>query len=304
MSAAKSIKSAAVSSSAQRKPVRRRAGTKTASSTPQVDLVRKRVPARPVVREAAKKAPAKSQAQPDPGEKGKTMIERSAPGLTPESKAISQELPVADMERTAQDDTEVVLTASVDRDSGADSTLSKYFREMANHRVLTPKEEIDAAREGEKLEIGYWEALFCYAPAFETVIAVVERNVEDATPLAVESVPMRKLARAAKRGKFLPAQQSRWTKLSNALSTKLRVLDSDRLFVAEAYQAVHRLAGVYSAERDIAGGEGRITPAFKRYLTTVEHGRRAQSDAKNRFVAANLRLVVSIARRYNRGRLP
>jgi RNA polymerase primary sigma factor len=61
---------------------------------------------------------------------------------------------------------------------------------------------------------------------------------------------------------------------------------------------------MYSAERDIEGDEVRITAAFKRYLAAVEHAQRAQSDAKNRFVAANLRLVVSIARRYNRGRLP
>jgi RNA polymerase primary sigma factor len=268
--------------------------------------VRKRAPQRPAARESvAKKAVGKPQAQQDPVEKGKTtMIERSATGLAPDtSKGPVQDIPVTDVERAAQDDTEVALQAPVDRESGADSTLSKYFREMAHHRVLTPKEEIEAAREVERLEVGYWEALFSYAPAFETVIAVIERNVEDPSSL-VESAPMRKLARAAKRGKLATSQQSRWNKMSNALSTKLRVLDSDRLFVAEGYQAVHRLAGMYSAERDIEGDEVRITAAFKRYLASVENGRRAQSDAKNRFVAANLRLVVSIARRYNRGRLP
>jgi RNA polymerase primary sigma factor len=36
----------------------------------------------------------------------------------------------------------------------------------------------------------------------------------------------------------------------------------------------------------------------------VRAAQKAQQRAKNRFVAANLRLVVSIARRYNRGRLP
>src|SRR5689334_744468 len=174
---------------------------------------------------------------------------------------------------------------------------------MAQHRVLTPKEEIEAAQEVERLEIGYWRALLSYAPAYETVASVLERVVIE-EPLPAEAALLRKLARAAKRGKFSPNQQSKWDKLAAALSTRLRVLDSDRLFVSESFQAVHRLAGMYSVNRDIEGDEVRITTAFRKYLAAVEHARRAQSEAKNRFVAANLRLVVSIARRYNRGRLP
>jgi RNA polymerase primary sigma factor len=131
---------------------------------------------------------------------------------------------------------------------------------------------------------------------------VLERVVTE-EPLP-EAPLLRKLARAAKRGKFSPNQQSKWDKLAAALSTRLRVLDSDRLFVSESFQAVHRLAGMYSVNRDMEGDEVRITTAFRKYLAGVENARRAQSDAKNRFVAANLRLVVSIARRYNRGRLP
>jgi len=41
----------------------------------------------------------------------------------------------------------------MERQGGGDSTLSKYFREMASHRVLTPQEEIEAAQEVERLEI-------------------------------------------------------------------------------------------------------------------------------------------------------
>ncbi len=40
------------------------------------------------------------------------------------------------------------------------------------------------------------------------------------------------------------------------------------------------------------------------YLAVVDRARVAQQMGKNRFVTANLRVVVSIARRYNRGRLP
>jgi RNA polymerase primary sigma factor len=47
-----------------------------------------------------------------------------------------------------------------------------------------------------------------------------------------------------------------------------------------------------------------MTREYRAYLERVAAKFQIQHDAKNRFVKANLRLVVSIARRYNRGRLP
>ena len=303
MSAAKLVKSPAVSKTASRKVQRRRDGTKHAVDSRRVELAPKRAARRSTTGRAT---PAGAQVARAPqhsstvGAKGEDMTKRAANEASSDEKSRVQDISVADGAPAAQDDTESTLQV-LDRETGADSTLSKYFREMAQHRVLTPKEEIEAAREVERLEIGYWEALLSYPPAFETVAAVLERNVPE--PLA-ELPTLRKLARAAKRGKLATAQQTRWDKQARNLATQLRVLDSDRVFVSESYQAVHRLAGMYSVERDIEGDEVRITAAFKRYLASVERGRRSQSDAKNRFVAANLRLVVSIARRYNRGRLP
>jgi RNA polymerase primary sigma factor len=189
----------------------------------------------------------------------------------------------------------------MERQGGGDSTLSKYFREMAHHRVLTPQEEIEAAQEVERLEIGYWEALFAYGPAFETVAVVLDQHLEAPLP---EVAAMRKASRTVARGKSAKKSQDKWDEMATALATKLRELDSDRIFVNQADKAVHRLVGDFAVDRDMLGDEVRITPAFKRYLSRVEHAHEAQQRAKNRFVAANLRLVVSIARRYNRGRLP
>jgi RNA polymerase primary sigma factor len=192
----------------------------------------------------------------------------------------------------------------LERQGAGDSTLSRYFREMANHRVLTPQEEIEAAKEVERLEIGYWETLFTYIPCFETVAQVVEFHLSQMEVMPDELVALRKAAKASKNRKLGKRQQEKWDELATALATKLRELDSDRIFVQESDKAVHRLAGAYAAERDMVGDEVRITSQFKAYLTDVGRARRAQQNAKNRFVAANLRLVVSIARRYNRGRLP
>jgi RNA polymerase primary sigma factor len=174
---------------------------------------------------------------------------------------------------------------------------------MATHRVLTPQEEIEAAREVERLEIGYWETLLSYPPVYETVGCILDVHVPVEEPIQ-ELTTLRKMAKSAKGGKLTPRSQTKWDKTVCAAAVKLRAADSDRIFVSESDRAVQRIAGRYAEERDIIGAEVRVTQAFKGYLTRVRRARHAQLGAKNRFVAANLRLVVSIARRYNRGRLP
>jgi len=189
----------------------------------------------------------------------------------------------------------------LERQGGGDSTLSRYFREMACHRVLTPAEEIEAAQRVERLEIGFWEALFAYPACFETVATVIEAFAEESPE---DLAGMRKLAKSARRGKLGTRQEVRWNEAATKLATHMRAIDGDRIYVQQSYKAVHRLAGEFAEERDMVGDEVRITSSFRKYLQGVERAQRAQQRAKNRFVAANLRLVVSIARRYNRGRLP
>ena len=53
--------------------------------------------------------------------------------------------------------------------SAGDTMLSRYFRDMATHRVLRPDEEVEAAKAVEDLERKYWVALLAYPPAFETI---------------------------------------------------------------------------------------------------------------------------------------
>ena len=208
--------------------------------------------------------------------------------------------PTEDQLRKADADARKALK-EMERHGGGDSTLSRYFREMAGHRVLTPLEEVEAAQEVERLEIGYWEALLSYIPAFETVACVLDVHLEE--PVA-ELATLRKMIKGARRGKLAKRTQTKWNGTVSSASRKLRELDGDRVFVQDSDRAVHRLAGKYAEERDMLGDEVRITSAFQKYLKDVQRARRAQLHAKNRFVAANLRLVVSIARRYNRGRLP
>jgi RNA polymerase primary sigma factor len=226
--------------------------------------------------------------------------------ITSEESFESFEEPTGAQLAEAQREMERALKDMKGKSSG-DSTLSRYFREMANHPVLTPQQEVDAAKRVERLEIGYWGALFSYAPACETIGIVLEKLLgELSIEPPQEIAQLRKLAKTAgKNGKLLKKNQDRWNELTAELNPKLRVLDTDRVFVEQADRAVHRLAGEYADELDvISDDEVEITKQLKSFLGLVDQARVAQQEGKNRFVTANLRLVVSIARRYNRGRLP
>jgi len=125
-----------------------------------------------------------------------------------QAEEMAEREPTAGELMQAQADTEKALRA-LQRDSAGDSTLSKYFREMATHRVLTPAEEVAAAIEVERLEIGYWEALFAYAPVMETIASVLERLIEVAQQPA-EIAGLRKIARSAKNGKLSKNDEKKW----------------------------------------------------------------------------------------------
>jgi len=205
-------------------------------------------------------------------------------------------------------------------EGGGDSMLARYFRDMALHPVMGPDEELDTARMVERTEIDHWVALLSYLPAAEYVL---EALAEDVTKAGEEEVKapqvqeLQKLVRHAKKQKYklAPEQDKQWAQLASELATVIRLPDSDRLWMARAGNIARDLVREPDFEEDTIGDdeEGMLRPArptlpmssaYRRYLDRVDRTFQAQHDAKNRFVKANLRLVVSIARRYNRGRLP
>src|SRR5262245_21347427 len=137
MSAAKVAKSAQVSKSVGRKTSRRGIGTKHAAKSADGGLVDKRSPRRTAERDAAPGEQAATTAKRSVAVKqeGPAMSRHAAHEAPPNEKSAMQDIRVAEPEHSAQDDTEASNQA-LDRETGADSTLSKYFREMAQHRVL------------------------------------------------------------------------------------------------------------------------------------------------------------------------
>ena len=63
--------------------------------------------------------------------------------------------------------------------SSEQSTLGRYFRELANHPVLTPDQEIELAKAVEAREVEYWLAIFAYPACIETVALVLKEHGQD-----------------------------------------------------------------------------------------------------------------------------
>jgi RNA polymerase primary sigma factor len=180
---------------------------------------------------------------------------------------------------------------------------------MATHQVMGPDEELSAAQGVEEAEIEYWCALLSYLPSAEAVLDQLAYDVEHCNEEERPQVPQVAELKALmqtyrkQRSKLHADQMREWTRLCVELAREIRLPDTDRIWVANSYRVVREIV-----KPPALGEEPRIvlpeTPAYKRFMQRVRRADVMQREAKNKFVKANLRLVVSIARRYNRGRLP
>jgi len=197
-------------------------------------------------------------------------------------------------------------------DDLTEGMLARYFRDMAIHTVMSPEEEVRAAKDFEEAEINRWRAVLAYPPALPMVQRTVEASMVEAqiTGSLPEVEKLRKLLKEYRKNRSKLDRRSgqRWTAIVVEVATKLRELDADRLFIEAVEAEVERIArGADDYDEDEAPSDepGQVlSTGFMRYLQGVSGARDSVYRVKNKFVAANLRLVVSIARRYNRGRMP
>jgi RNA polymerase primary sigma factor len=181
------------------------------------------------------------------------------------------------------DDDEEVAEKPSRPDGG--TYLSMYFKDMAMLDVLRPEEEFTSAREIEALEIMLWEVVLAHAPAVGRILDAVAEVPDFVMP--VEAKTLRRFAEGRDAKAFARA--------SARAARKLRAADSDHLFIEAALGTIDRLTlgiGIRGGEVASLGSRAKVNEWMRR----VQQANRAAADARNAFVKANLRLVVSIAR--------
>ena len=192
------------------------------------------------------------------------------------------------------------------RRESPESTLMAYFRDMTGTALLTPERETELAKEIEEREIATWVSMFSHAQAVEHVICRVESLLDNSLP---EFKNLRRAATRAKKARTKAAQTS-LEACGRKAAVKLRALDIDRAIIEALLDEVHRL------EKRPAPGSSRIRRpgassgeptggrALAAWVERVQKTEQASIRSRNKFVQANLGLVVSVARRYQHGGLP
>ena len=209
---------------------------------------------------------------------------------------VAAKRPRTDRTERRNDDDDEETSAPPESASRPDSGtyLSMYFRDMALLDVLRPEEEFTSAREIEALEIMLWEAVLSHAPTIDRLLDAIATVPDYAAPTEVKS--LRRLT-GGRDAKAIARQAARTAR-------KLRATDTDHLFIDAVLVAIDHMTLGIGVRGDDAGCLGKAkAKTFAEWLRRVHAANRAANDARNDFVKANLRLVVSIARRFNHGRM-
>ena len=203
--------------------------------------------------------------------------------------------------------------ADEDKDSDNDSVrhgdeapnfLGVYFREMSGLGVMSPEEELAVATRIARLRREYWTALLAYPPFVEPIADLVEQKLEAEDVPRPEVEAMRAASRNL-RDRETRVNRQEYDVVAAALVERMAEADVDGL-VADVVNADLELLndGKREGLTLTVNVPRQGSKPFEAYLLKVRTAGASLRDAKNAFVKANLRLVVSIARRFNHGRMP
>ena len=184
--------------------------------------------------------------------------------------------------------------------SAVSDFLATYFKDLTKLPLLGPASEYELARRIGIMEEVLWVQVLSFAPITAHLIGLIEGDVGKPVP------EFRALHGAAR---DVVAQQKTASKeLSQAAgpaSTKLRQIDLDRIFVTAALEEIKTIDAAVKDGQGTTALAVTVPPQiWQNYVQGISVISQLIQRAKDEFVQSNLRLVVSIARRFNYGRMP
>lgn len=210
--------------------------------------------------------------------------------------------PVIDAPIPAAVETPTRAAAKPMRTPDTDDHLAAYFRQLAEHELLTPEDERELSQGIEDTEIMTWERVFARPDVVAPLLALVEPNLEQPVKfpkLLKQAEEMLKTKKAQKDSK----QLKKLAACAKETAVQLRGLDLDRVHIDAVVRELYRAREAALAGADTWWTDGASKDAGL-YLDEVRQAYRDAANLRDEFVRANLRLVVTMARRYDRGGMP
>jgi RNA polymerase primary sigma factor len=184
-------------------------------------------------------------------------------------------------------------------DFSGESNLSMSFRDMSGLDVLGPEEEVHIARSIEDQTAELWAQMLSYPPMLNSIIGLVKGKLD----LPPNVFRMLRRTATVRRKRNIQANREKYQKAAVELGRAIGEADFDDLALIETITELRRIRQGYPSRFTNKGGFSAKSATFLSYMSAVERASHKVQQTKNRFVEANLRLVVSIARRFNNGRM-
>ena len=184
----------------------------------------------------------------------------------------------------------------------SDDHLAAYFRQLAEHELLSPEDERELSQGIEDTEVLTWERVLSRPEVVNHLLALIEPNLE-------QPVKFPKLAKVleemlvSKKARKEPKLVKKLAACAKESALQLRTLDLDRVHIDAVVRELDRARQAANAG-DATWWDDATSKDAGVYMDDVRQAHRDAANLRDEFVRANLRLVVTMARRYDRGGMP
>lgn len=180
-----------------------------------------------------------------------------------------------------------------------DDHLSAYFRNLAEHDLLSPDDERRLSQAIEDQETLTWELVLGRADLVDHVTQLVLPNLEE--PLKVANL-QKVIAQLSTKPARDPRSKKKHAATVRLLADAMRAADLDRFHIDAVLRELER--AIDASREPSTWWAGAATADASHFVEELRRAHKNGAALRDEFVRANLRLVVTMARRYDRGGMP